>query len=150
MAHSYSSTLIHYVFSTKERRNTISSELRQRLWPYLGGVAREHGMKALAVGGTENHAHALISLPSTLTVAKAIQLVKGSSSKWIHETFPTHATFAWQEGYAAFSIGVSGVSETIAYINSQEEHHRTRTFEEELKGFLARHDIEYDERHVFG
>jgi len=107
-------------------------------------------MKALAVGGTENHVHALISLPSTLTVAKAIQLVKGSSSKWIHETFPTHATFAWQEGYAAFSIGVSGVSETIAYINSQEEHHRTRTFEEELKGLLARHDIEYDERHVFG
>ena len=117
MAHSYSSCLIHYVFSTKGRRPFISRELRQRLWPYLGGIARENGLKALAVGGTDNHVHILVSLPSTLSIAKSVQLIKGGSSKWIHETFPVHAGFAWQEGYGAFSISVSHASDTIAYID---------------------------------
>ena len=150
MAHSYSSCLVHCVFSTKERRKSIPCELRQRLWPYLGGIARENGMKGLAVGGTDDHVHMLVSLPATLPVAKAIQLIKGGSSKWIHDTFPTHADFAWQEGYGAFSISVSGVKETIAYIDSQEQHHRTRSFEEEFLAFLKKHGIDYDERHVPG
>jgi len=107
-------------------------------------------MKALAVGGTDDRVHMLVSLPATLPVAKAIQLIKGGSSKWIHDTFPTHADFAWQEGYGAFSISVSGVKETIAYIDSQEQHHRTRSFEEEFLAFLKKHGIDYDERHVLG
>src|SRR5688572_17068489 len=126
MAHSYSSCLIHYVFSTKDRRNTISRDLRERLWPYMGGIARENEIKALAVGGTDNHAHILVSLPSTLQIAKAIQLIKGGSSRWIHDNFPVHRDFAWQEGYGAFSIGVSGIDDTIRYIQNLEEHHRTR------------------------
>lgn len=150
MSHSYSSCLIHYVFSTKERRKTITREMRERLWSYLGGIARENGMKALAVGGTDDHVHMLVSLPATLSVAKAIQLIKGASSKWVHDTFPPLATFAWQEGYGAFSVAVSGVDDTIAYIDTQEEHHRTRTFEDEFITFLKRHGIEYDARYVFG
>jgi len=150
MAHSYSCCLVHYVFSTKERRKAIALELRQRLWSYMGGIARENGMKALAVGGTDDHVHTLVSLPATPSIAKAIQLIKGGSSKWIHDTLPAHANFAWQEGYGAFSIGVSGVNETMAYINAQEEHHQTRTFEEEFRVFLAKHNVEYDERYVFG
>ena len=109
MGHSYSSCLVHYVFSTKERRNLIAEALAERLHPYLGGIARENGMTALAVGGVENHVHILASLPPTLSVAKSVQLLKGGSSKWIHDTFPAHAGFSWQEGYGAFSIGVSGV-----------------------------------------
>ena len=150
MAHSYSSCLMHYVFSTKNRRKTISSELRERLWPYLGGIARENDMKALAVGGTDDHVHILVSLPATVSVSKAIQLIKGGSSKWIHETFPFHADFAWQEGYGAFSIGTSGVKDTMRYVDAQEEHRRTKTFEEEYLAFLKKHDIEYDERYVWG
>jgi putative transposase len=150
MPHSYTSCLIHYVFSTHERRNLISRDLRQRLWPYLGGLARENDMKALAVGGTDNHVHLLVSLPATLTIAKGIQLIKGGSSKWVHETFATQQDFAWQEGYGAFSIAISGVPDTIAYINTQEEHHRTRTFEEEFVSILKKHGIEYDERYVWG
>ena len=88
MPHSYSSCLVHYIFSTKERRKMISPEVRERLWAYLGGIARENGMKALAIGGTDDHVHVLVSLPSTLPVAKAIQLLKGGSSKWLHDTFP--------------------------------------------------------------
>jgi REP element-mobilizing transposase RayT len=77
MAHSYCSCLIHYVFSTKDRRRIITPELQSRLWPYMGGIARENKMKALAVGGVEDHCHMLVSLPTTLSIAKGIQLIKG-------------------------------------------------------------------------
>lgn len=150
VSHSYSSCLIHYTFSTKDRRKLILPTWRERLWAYIGGIARENKIKALAVGGTEDHTHVLASLPSTMSVAKAVQLLKGGSSKWMRETFPDARQFAWQEGYAAFSIGVSALEDTIAYIGRQEEHHRTRTFEEEFIVFLERHGVEYDPRYVFG
>jgi REP element-mobilizing transposase RayT len=150
MSHSYSTSLLHCVFSTKGRRKLITPDLAERLWPYLGGIARDNAMKALAVGGVDDHVHILLSLPATVSVAKAIQLIKGGSSKWIHDTFPVHRGFAWQEGYGAFSIGVSQIEATIAYIQSQPEHHRTKTFEEEFLGFLKKHGIEYDLRYVWG
>jgi putative transposase len=150
MPHTYTRCLMHCVFSTKDRKNTLSAELRARLWPYLGGIARENGMRAMTVGGTENHVHVLLSLGPTMSVSKALQLIKGGSSKWIHDTFPAHRDFAWQEAYGAFSIGVSQVDDTIAYINAQDVHHRTRTFEEEYIGFLRKHGIEFDERYVWG
>jgi len=103
-------------------------------------------MKALIVGGVEDHVHALISLPSTLSVAKAVQLLKGNSSKWIHETFPAHRDFEWQEGYGAFSIGISGVDDTMKYIQNQAEHHQKITFTEEVEIFLKKHGMEYVER----
>jgi putative transposase len=143
--HSFNSSLHHCVFATKGRETLLSAEIRQRLWPYLGGVARENGMKALAVGGVADHVHILLSLPATISMAKAMQLLKGNSSKWIHETFPKLRSFAWQEGYAAFSIGVSGIEETRAYIRNQEEHHRTRTYREEVIVFLKRHGLPFDD-----
>jgi REP element-mobilizing transposase RayT len=143
--HSFTSCHLYVVFSTKERRGLINRDLQSRLWPYLGGIARENKMKALCVGGVEDHIHILLSLPSTLSISKAVQLIKGNSSKWIHETFPAQHDFAWQEGYGAFGIGISGVDATIKYIQSQPEHHRTRTFKEELVAFLKKHSVEYDE-----
>ena len=107
-------------------------------------------MKALAVGGVEDHAHILLSLPTTVTIAQALQLIKGASSKWIHDTFPEHRDFAWQEGYGAFSIGIAQVSDTVSYIQSQVEHHRKKTFQEEFLAFLKKHGIEYDERYLWG
>jgi REP element-mobilizing transposase RayT len=141
---------MHCVFSTSQRHKIISQDLQPRLWPFMGGIARENNMKALAVGGTEDHAHLLLSLPTTTPVAKAIQIIKGGSSKWIHETFPAHRDFAWQEGYGAFSVGISQVETTVVYIQNQKEHHRKKTFEEEFLTFLKRHGIEYDERYVLG
>ena len=150
MAHSYVSSLYHCIFSTKERRKTISAELQERLWPYIGGIARENKMKALAIGGVADHIHILLSLPSTIDIAKTMQLVKGGSSKWVHEHFPTRRTFAWQEGYGAFSVGVSQVDATRQYIANQCEHHRTKTFKEEFLAILAKHEIDYDPRYVWG
>jgi putative transposase len=102
-------------------------------------------MKALAIGGIADHAHMLVSLPATLSIAKAVQLLKGNSFKWIHETFPKLQSFEWQEGYGAFSIGVSGVDATIRYINNQPEHHRTGMFSEEFISMLHKHGFDYDE-----
>jgi len=150
MAHSFTSSLFHCVWSTKNREKTITADLEGRLWPYLGGIARENDMKALAIGGVEDHVHLLHSLPSSLAIAKAVQLLKGGSSKLVHDTFPEYHSFAWQEGYGAFSIGISQVDATVAYIQRQKEHHRQRTFQEEYLEFLKKHGIEYDPRFVWG
>src|SRR6266481_5842974 len=119
MSHSYVSNLMHCTFSTKDRYPVIDSELESRLWPYLGGIARENRLKALAIGGTADHVHALLSLPGMMSFAKAVQLIKGGSSKWIHDTFPNQKKFAWQEGYGAFSVSASQVPKTMAYIANQ-------------------------------
>jgi len=149
MPHSYVSNLMHCVFSTKERLPLITPELELRLWPYLGGIARENKIKAIAIGGTTDHVHALLSLPATMGFAKAVQLIKGGSSKWIHDTFHEHRKFGWQEGYGAFSVSSSQVDKTIAYIKRQKEHHRKRSFQDEFIDLLDRHGIEYDPRYIF-
>jgi REP element-mobilizing transposase RayT len=122
--------------------------LRERLWPYLGGIARQNEIKTLAIGGTSDHVHVLLSLPATSSIAKAMQLLKGNSSKWIRETFPKMHFFAWQEGYGAFSVGVSAVDATMAYIRNQAEHHRTRSFREEYQAMLKKHGFAYHESTV--
>jgi REP element-mobilizing transposase RayT len=143
--HSYTSCLVHCVWSTKKREAYLTPDLRERVWPYLGGIAKQKQMKTIAIGGVADHVHVLLSLPATLSIAKAIQLLKGNSSKWIRETFPKMRSFAWQEGYGAFSIGMSGVDATVAYIRNQAEHHRTRSFREEYAVMLKKHGLAYDE-----
>lgn len=150
MAHSYVSALFHCVFSTKERRKLITHDLQERLWSYMGGIARENKMRALSIGGVEDHVHLLLSIPSTLSIASSMQLIKGGSSKWVHEVFPECSEFEWQAGYGALSIGISQVSDTKIYIENQREHHRIKTFQEEYIAILERHGIEYDPRYVWG
>lgn len=139
---SFVSCLMHCVFATKERRPLIVPALQSRLWPYLGGIARESNLKALAIGGVADHVHVLLSVPATLSIAKSVQLLKGNSSKWIHDNFKEHRDFEWQEGYGAFSIGVSGIKDTTKYIQNQAEHHQKHTFREELEVFLKKHGME--------
>jgi putative transposase len=130
--HSFTSCLMHRVWATKDHRRLIKPESQSRLWPYLGGIARENRMKALVVGGVEDHVQVLLSISSTLSVAKSIQLLKGNSSKWIHDTFKEYRGFEWQEGYGAFSVGISGVEDTTKYIQGA-EHHRKISFKEEVE-----------------
>ena len=149
MAHSYCRCLMHCVFSTKGRMNLLIPELQPRLWGYLAGIAKRHKMQALMVGGIENHVHVLVNLPATLSVAEALQALKGNSSKWLNEECPPVRPFAWQEGYGAFSIGASQVAASVRYIRTQREHHRRRGFEQEFVAILKRHGIAYDPRYVF-
>ena len=127
----------------------ITPELQARLFQYIGGIARENKIKLLAAGGVDDHVHLLISMPSTISISKAMQLIKGGSSKWIHETFPEHRLFEWQQGYGAFSIGIGDIERTINYINNQAEHHGKMDFKIEFRAFLKKHGIEYDERYIF-
>jgi putative transposase len=146
---SYVSSYYHCVFGTKERLPLIPPELRERLWPFLGGIARQNGMKAIEIGGVSDHVHLLLSVPSTFSVAKALQLIKGGSSKWVHDTFPEHRLFRWQVKYGAFGVSVSLLDKTIAYIQNQEQHHRKMTFREEFLALLKKHRIAYDERYLW-
>ena len=151
MANTYINILIHTVFSTKNRETWLSSSsLRERLYPYMCGIARENGLKVLCIGGTDNHIHILLSLDSTTSIAKAIQFIKGGSSKWIHETFPELRLFSWQEGYGAFSIGISNVDETKKYIENQEKHHSKESFCDEYLKFLRKNNIDFDEKYLWG
>src|ERR1035441_486082 len=152
---SYVSSYYHCVFSTKERRPLITPGLQERLWPYLGGIARQNEMKTIEIGGVADHVHILLSLPSTLSIAKAMQLIKGGSSKWVHDSFPEHRLFDWQVKYGAFGVSVSLLDKTIQYIRNQAEHHRKMTFQEEFLALLKKHAYavphgELTERHRVG
>ena len=142
MSHSHTCCLVHVVFATADRRPMIREDIQEVLHRYIGGIARENGIPALAIGGAPDHIHLLLSLPRTVSVAKAVQLIKSGSSKWLHESFPKLKSFAWQEGYGAFSIGVSQRAATVKYIEGQAEHHKRISFEEEFKKFLSAHGIE--------
>ena len=146
---SYVGSYYHCVFSTKERRPLITPGLQERLWPYLGGISRQNEMKAIQIGGVADHVHILLSLPSTLSIAKAMQLIKGGSSKWVHESFPEHRLFGWQVKYGAFSVSVSQLDKTVQYIQCQAEHHRKMTFQEEFLALLKKHRVIYDERYLW-
>lgn len=114
------------------------------LFAYLGGIARSEGYSLIAAGGTANHVHLLIILPASISLANAVQKLKGSSSRWMGRGF------SWQEGYGALSVSASQVPVVKKYIRNQEEHHTKRNFEEEFVALLRTHGIEYDERYVFG
>jgi putative transposase len=150
MANTYTALRYHIVFSTKNREPWLLPAVESRIWEYIGGVAREHRMQSIITGGYRDHVHIIVSIPPSLAVAKAVQILKGSSSRWIHQTFPDMAAFAWQDGYGAFSVGLSQMNDTVNYIRNQQDHHHGKTFQEEYLAFLRKHEIEYDNRYVWG
>jgi REP element-mobilizing transposase RayT len=120
--------------------------MQPKLWAYMAGIARNHDFLVLANGGIEDHVHLLIQLPPVLSLAKAVSLLKSNSSSWMSE----HGmSFAWQEGYGAFSVSASNMATVKRYIANQEKHHRRRTFEDEFIALLKKHDIPFDPKYVF-
>ena len=150
MANTYTKLHYHIVFSTKNRVPWIKEDLEQRVWEFLGGIARKNGATALQVGGIEDHVHVVAATPPTLAISKLLQLLKGGSSTWANETIPRLKGFAWQDGYSAFSVSASNLPAVIQYVKTQREHHRQRTFQDEYKTLLAKHGIEFDEQYVWG
>jgi putative transposase len=149
MPQSLANILIHVIFSTKNRAPFVDPEIENELFPYLASICRACDSPAQAVGGTENHVHIACALSRTITVSKLLEEVKRSSSKWIKTKGVNYGTFAWQNGYGAFSVGQSQLGALRRYIAGQKEHHRVRTFEEEFREFLKRYQIEYDEQYVW-
>ncbi len=150
MANTYTSLYYHFTFSTKNREPWISQEIESRVWEYVGGIARKHGMTAVQIGGIEDHIHALVLSLPTIAPSQIAQYLKGGSSKWIHEEFPRLRGFEWQDGYGAFTVSKSSVPDVIEYIRNQREHHRKKTFQEEYLELLKKHDVDYDERYLWG
>jgi len=150
VANTYTSLHYHLIFSTKNREPWIRPDIEQRIWEYLGGIARQNGMKALQIGGIEDHVHVVLAIPAPLSLSKGLQLLKGASSKWIRETFPDLTTFQWQDGYGAFTVSKSHLPEVVDYVAQQREHHKHQTFQDEYRTWLHKHGIEYDERYVWG
>ncbi len=149
MANTYASLHYHIVFSTKNRERWIAPEIEERIWAYLGEIAKENKMKPLQIGGIEDHVHVLLGAPASMAPSKIAQLIKGGSSQWIHDTFPAMRGFAWQDGYGGFAVSKSNVPEVAAYVLGQRDHHCTMTFQEEYRAFLQKHEIEFDERYLW-
>ena len=150
MSHSYTSNRIHIIFSTKGRRKSLSPDFQPKLWAYMAGIAKNHGFLAITIGGTDDHCHCLIALPGPMPLSKAVQTLKGCSSKWINDTVVADGKFAWQEGYGAFSVSASQTLGVIAYIRNQPEHHKKRDFELEFVEFLKKYGVTFDPAHVMG
>jgi REP element-mobilizing transposase RayT len=136
MANTYTSLHYHVIFSTKNRERWLVPDIEQRVWEFIGGIARKHRMIALQVGGVDDHIHALVTAPPTIAPCQIAQFLKGDSSKWIHEEFSALRNFGWQDGYGAFTVSKSNIPEVIKYIQNQRAHHRQKTFQEEYLEFL--------------
>lgn len=149
MPQSLSRVVIHVVFSTKERFPFLNPQVRPKLHAYLATVARNAGCECYRTGGTADHVHLAIRLSRTLTIADLVENVKTSSSKWLKPQSPDLAIFSWQRGYGCFSVDPTDLDSLCAYIDRQEEHHRTRTFQAEFRSCLKESGVEYDETYVW-
>ncbi|RJP35971.1 MAG: IS200/IS605 family transposase [Phycisphaerales bacterium] len=149
MPGTYSQILLHVVFSTKNRRPLITTEVSERLYKYIGGIIRAEKGALYDIGGIEDHVHMLLPWRPDASISDLMRAVKSRSTKWVHQTFPQLRDFAWQEGYSVFSVSKSREPVIRKYIATQTEHHKKEDFCAELLFLLRRHGIEFDERYVF-
>jgi len=149
MASTLTRLLVHITFSTKRREALIPEEIEPNLYAYIGGICRRMESPLLAMGGITDHVHLLVSLGKTVALADLMLNIKRDSSKWIKEQDAALSAFGWQDGYFAFSIGESVVDALRIYIANQNEHHTTVTFKDEMRGFLRKYGIEWDERYAW-
>ncbi len=148
MASTFTNLLYHVIFSTKNRERTIKFDIQDELYRYIGGILKNEGGILLAAGGIADHVHILVKLKPVHALSDMVRLVKGNSSKWLNEKKRLSSRFAWQEGYGAFSVSESQLPTALRYIKEQHKHHEKLSFKDELSIILARHRIEYDERHI--
>jgi putative transposase len=147
MPSTYTSLHFHIVFSTKNREPFIAAEWRSRLHEYLGGMVRGMGGVSLGVGGVADHVHLLVGLKPTHCLADFLRDLKKDATNWVKDTLG-HRFFAWQEGYSAFTVSPTAVEPVRGYVSNQEEHHRNKSFREELIELLRKADIAFDERYL--
>src|SRR5262249_51016443 len=136
MSHTFTNILIHAIFSTKDRLPLLRPDAREEIFRYLGGAVNALGGQSLLVNGTSDHVHMLFEQPRTLSIADLMAKVKSNSSGWVKERWLDQRGFAWQVGYAAFSVSKSHVDHVKRYIRNQEEHHRKVSYIEEVVAFL--------------
>ena len=149
MSQSLAKLYIHAIFSTKGREPILADDWREELFHVLGGIANNLGCQSLIVGGVVDHIHILFQLGRTINLADAMSKIKSTSSAWVNQTRGLSTTFHWQGGYAAFSVSQSNVDAVLEYIRKQPVHHTKQTFQDELRQWLTRYEIEWDERYAW-
>jgi REP element-mobilizing transposase RayT len=149
MSQSLARLHVHLVFGTKNRAPLISDSIRDALHRYLAVVLQNLGCPATLINSVEDHVHILFELGRTVALSTAVEDVKKASSKWIKTQGPEFAEFSWQAGYGAFAVSESNAPAVREYIAGQREHHRVKSFQDEYRAFLERHQISYDERYVW-
>jgi len=149
MANTFTQIHIHTVFAVQNRISLIQKSWQDQLYKYITTIIQKHGHKVLAIGGVHDHIHILFGLRPTQALSKLIQEVKRDSSEWINQQRLVMGQFSWQKGYGAFSYSKSHVAQVVKYIETQEEHHKKKTFIDEYKKILKDFNLEYDERYIF-
>ena len=148
-ANAFTAAGAHRVLHEKERRNLISTDVEHTLHAYLGGTCRNRDSPALAIGGTANHVHLLISLSKNIALSDLMMILKKDSSKWIKTRGSAFVDFHWQDGYGAFSIGESQVGAVTDYIRGQKERHKSMSFEDEVVALAERYNVAFDARYLW-
>ena len=149
MPQSLDNVLVHIIFSTHERHPYLDKSVRANLHGYLASIARFLSCECLRVGGVEDHVHLAIRLSRTITIAALVQELKTASSIWLKSQSPALASFAWQRGYGVFSVGHSDLDALVQYIENQETHHKSRSFQAEYRLILEKYEIDWDEQFVW-
>jgi REP-associated tyrosine transposase len=150
MTHSYRIHFFHIIWSTKNRSPWIDKEVQSRLYPYLGGIVRKHEGKLLEIGGIADHVHLLLEMSLLDNFSDFMCALKANSSLWIHKNYPHLKDFSWQEGFSSYTVSYSLVDKVRKYIQNQEKHHSTESFDDEYIKFLNLHKVRYDQRFVLG
>jgi len=149
MPNTYTQIYIHIVFAVKGRQNLIQKNWEDELHKYICGIANSKEQKVYAIGGVGDHIHLLVSIKPDIAISDLVRDIKANSSRWINEKHFVMNIFQWQEGYGAFSYSKSQLDNVIAYINNQEQHHKTKSFKEEYIELLQKYNVEYDEKYLF-
>ena len=149
MPQSLSQVILHIVFSTKDRRPWLDPDVRPRMHAYLATVCRDCRCEAYRVGGVADHVHIAARLARTISQSELLEKIKKTSSAWIKTQGTDYEHFFWQGGYGAFSIGFSQLDDLMRYIDNQESHHKTKTFQEEYRELLQKYNVSFDERYVW-
>lgn len=149
MANTYSQIYIHAVFAVKGRENLINNKFKDELYKYICGIVTNNKQKVYAINGMPDHLHVLLSIKPNCLLSDLMRDIKASSSKWVNEKKYVAGKFQWQEGFGSFSVSQSQLDKVIAYIDTQENHHKKKSFKEEYIEFLKSYKIEYDDKYVF-
>jgi len=149
MSQSLSQVYVHITFSTKNRQPLIDDSIKQTLWAYIAGLCRTLECLAIRVGGYDDHIHICCLLSKKVTQVELLQEIKKKSSQWMKTQGEQYSAFYWQDGYGIFSVNPSEVEKVVEYVDNQHEHHKKRTFQEELLAFLKKYKVAYDERYLW-
>lgn len=148
MANTFTQIYLHIVFAVQNRISLISAEWKDELYKYITGIIQNNKHKLIAINGTANHIHIAIGYKPHQPIPDLLQDIKANSSKWINEKKFVKGKFCWQAGYGAFSFSHSQIDAVVKYINTQEQHHKKKTFKDEYIKMLKKYDVSFDEKYI--